>query len=122
MLFTVYEQDSSDKVGNELLLYLKGILAGQDMSIELQGQRVNWSNKSHLTELQFRKRLGWVKNKGVVLAQPIQIIDVLCEHWSGITQPRGDLLDSCVNYLGNAVHAVHTQCACGAKFCMSANT
>ena len=50
-----------------LLSDVKGVLAGQDMSADSAGQRVKQVNEL-LTELQFRKRLGWAKHEGAVLA------------------------------------------------------
>ena len=57
MLVALYEQDAG-KVGNGILTELKRVLAGQDVSIE--SKQIN----KVVTELQFRKRLGWVKHKG----------------------------------------------------------
>uniref|UniRef100_A0A7S4CZ67 Uncharacterized protein n=1 Tax=Eutreptiella gymnastica TaxID=73025 RepID=A0A7S4CZ67_9EUGL len=98
MLVSLYEQDSSDKVGDSLIATLKGILVGQDTSSESQGQRVEQINKL-LTELQFHNVLGWVEDRGAVLAQPIQMAEALCSHWTGVTQPKGDSLDNCRRYL-----------------------
>ena len=38
-----------------------------------------------LTELQFRKHLGWVKHEGAVLAQPLRIAKALCDQWTAVT-------------------------------------
>ena len=65
MLVASYEQDLSHKVGNSLVSTLKGIFEGQNTSIGSQGEQVKQINKL-LPQVQFRKRLGWVKREGAV--------------------------------------------------------
>ena len=66
--FCCKKKESSDKVGNAILSNFKGILAPQDFTTDSHTQRVNQINKI-FTELQLRNRLGWVKDKGMILAQ-----------------------------------------------------
>ena len=52
MLVSLYQQDSIDKVGNEILCDLKVVLTGQEMSANSKGQRAKQLNKL-LTEVRF---------------------------------------------------------------------
>ena len=78
-LVTLHERDQADKVGNLLLSKLKGLLAGDTFSDVSLKERTKQIHKS-MDELQSRKRLGWVRNKGgQVLADPTAIAQDL-EH------------------------------------------
>ena len=97
-LVSIYEKDESDKVGTTLLEQLKG-LAGEAPSCVTQAQRTKQINKL-MTELQARKRLGWVKSKtGQLLSDPLVIASALEQHWSGVTRPGLSTSEECHRYL-----------------------
>ena len=58
--------------------------AQKAFSMDSQGQHVKQINMV-LTTIEFRKRLGWVKDEGAVFACPIQIAKASCTHWTGVT-------------------------------------
>ena len=86
------------KVGNELLSKSKGVLTGEEFATDLQGQQTKQTNK-HLAKLYFRKLLRWVRHKGQVLAQPLQIAKALCELWTNVTLPKGGTQVGYLKYL-----------------------
>ena len=96
---SIHEKDESDKVGTTLLEQLKGLLAGEAPSCVTQAQRTKQINKL-MTELQARKRLGWVKSKtGQLPSDPLAIASALEQHWSGVTRPGLGSSEECRRYL-----------------------
>ena len=86
-------------MGTTLLEQLEGLLAGEAPSCVTQAQRTKQINKL-MTELQARKRLGWVKSKrGHLLADPLAIASALEQHWSGVTRPGLSSSEECHRYL-----------------------
>ena len=98
-LVSFHEKDECDKVGNTLLEQLKGLLAAEAPSCVTQAQHTKQINKL-MTELQARKRMGWVKsNTGQLLSDPLFIASALEQHWSGVTRPGISSLEECRRYL-----------------------
>ena len=53
-----------------------------------------------MTELQQRKKLGWIRDKtGQVLNQPVQIAAALAKHWAAISVPGQKTADDCLSFL-----------------------
>ena len=64
---------------------LKGLLAGEELNSESPKDHQRQVNKL-MTELQQRRKLGWVKNiQGQVLHDPLHIAEALVQHWSGVS-------------------------------------
>ena len=91
----LHERDKIDKVGNLLLSKLKGLLAGDTITYVSQKERTKQIHKL-MDELQSRKRLGWVRNKGgQVLADPVAIAQALEQHWAKVTTPGLATVEDC---------------------------
>ena len=53
-----------------------------------------------MTELQQRRKLGWVKDKqGQVLHDPLRIAEALVQHWSSVSVTGKKSVDECIGYL-----------------------
>ena len=99
LLVAIFEKDSSDKIGLKLLAKLKGLLAGEDLQQDSPKERHRQINKL-MTELQQRKKLGWIRDKtGQVLNQPVQIAAALAQHWVAISVPGQKTADECLSFL-----------------------
>ena len=76
-----------------------GLLAGDTITDVSQKERTKQIHKL-MDELQSRKRLGWVRNKGgQVLADPIAIAQALEQHWAEVTTPGLAIVDDCAAFL-----------------------
>ena len=95
-LVALHERDQTDKVGNLLLSKLKGLLAGDTITDVSQKERTH----KLMDELQSRKRLGWVRNKGgQVLADPVAIAQALEQHWAEVTTHGLATVEDCAAFL-----------------------
>ena len=98
-LVGLHERDRSDKVGNLLLSKLKGLPAGDSITDVSQKERTKQIHKL-MDELQPRKQLGWVRDKGgQVLADPVAIAQALEQHWSEVTTQGLATVEDCAAFL-----------------------
>ena len=95
---SIHERDTYDKTCLILLLQLKGLLAGEDLSQTSAADRRHQVNKV-MTELQQRRRLGWVKIRGgKILHDPVSVACALVEHWTGLCQPGQKSEEECLAF------------------------
>ena len=98
-LVALHERDETDKVGNLLLSKLKGLLYGDTITDVFQKERTKQIHKL-MDELQSRKRLGWVCNKGGQgLADPIAMAQAQEQHWAEVTTPGPATVDDCAAFV-----------------------
>ena len=84
---------------NLLLSKLEGLLAGDTITDVSQKERTQQIHKL-MDELQSRKRLGWVRNKGgQVLANPVAIAQALEQRWAEVTTLGLATVDDCAAFL-----------------------
>ena len=84
-----------------MLAQLKGVLAGEEFSpcnVKDEQRQIN----KLMTELQLRRRLGWVKNQGgKILNNAVAIAEALLEHWDGShSQTSSRLMSAWSIYMG----------------------
>ena len=99
LLVALYEKGRTDKIGTILLGKLKGILGGEEMSVQSGADRQKKIDEL-MSELQCRRRLGAVRDEvGKHLTQPTQIASAPTEHWEGVSRHKVMSVEDCTAFL-----------------------